>query len=223
MIEKAKRRSERALAQKPPQPPLCVLRVPPLGALPLSLRFCKRSESSLEDVSSPSEQMERRLQARKRVYEARGGSLHRHHPHWNFTPAEEARRSEEQDHRNFSLFCSLPLLAAELSPSVATSYAHALAGTSSQAPKNYSNELKKNSKQGNRTTPSYVAFTNTERLIGDAAKSQVAMNPINTVFDAKRLIGRKFNDPTIQADIKHWPFKVKPGVGDKPMIEGELY
>lgn len=48
------------------------------------------------------------------------------------------------------------------------------------------------------------------------------MNPINTVFDAKRLIGRKFNDPTIQADIKHWPFKVKPGVGDKPMIEGEF-
>ena len=48
------------------------------------------------------------------------------------------------------------------------------------------------------------------------------MNPINTVFDAKRLIGRKFNDATIQADIKHWPFKVKPGVGDKPMIEGEF-
>jgi len=73
--------------------------------------------------------------------------------------------------------------------------------------------------QGNRTTPSYVAFTDSERLIGDAAKSQVAMNPLNTVFDAKRLIGRKFNDATIQADIKHWPFTVKPGVGDKPMIE----
>ena len=52
--------------------------------------------------------------------------------------------------------------------------------------------------QGNRTTPSYVAFTDTERLIGDAAKNQVAMNPINTVFDAKRLIGRKFSDPAIQ-------------------------
>merc|ERR1712236_34010 len=62
--------------------------------------------------------------------------------------------------------------------------------------------------QGNRTTPSYVAFTDTERLIGDAAKNQVAMNPVNTVFDAKRLIGRKFDDTTVQADMKHWPFKV---------------
>jgi len=62
--------------------------------------------------------------------------------------------------------------------------------------------------QGNRTTPSYVAFTDTERLIGDAAKNQVAMNPTNTIFDAKRLIGRKFNDSNVQADMKHWPFKV---------------
>merc|ERR1712133_250984 len=62
--------------------------------------------------------------------------------------------------------------------------------------------------QGNRTTPSYVAFTDTERLIGDAAKNQVAMNPNNTVFDAKRLIGRKFNESTVQQDKKHWPFKV---------------
>jgi len=73
--------------------------------------------------------------------------------------------------------------------------------------------------QGNRTTPSYVAFTDTERLIGDAAKNQVARNPENTVFDAKRLIGRKFNDPTVQADAKLWPFKLVPGAGDKPMIE----
>ncbi|KAL2641810.1 hypothetical protein R1flu_009397 [Riccia fluitans] len=72
--------------------------------------------------------------------------------------------------------------------------------------------------QGNRTTPSYVAFTDTERLVGDAAKNQVAMNPTNTVFDAKRLIGRRYSDPTVQHDIKLWPFKVVPGPGDKPMI-----
>merc|ERR1712159_279317 len=72
--------------------------------------------------------------------------------------------------------------------------------------------------QGNRTTPSYVAFTDTERLIGDAAKNQVARNPEHTVFDAKRLIGRKFADPIVQADIKLWPFKVIAGSGDKPMI-----
>lgn len=73
--------------------------------------------------------------------------------------------------------------------------------------------------QGNRTTPSYVAFTDTERLLGDAAKNQVAMNPHNTVFDAKRLIGRRFSDPVVQADMKMWPFTVKPGPGDKPLIE----
>ncbi|TMW63715.1 hypothetical protein Poli38472_002656 [Pythium oligandrum] len=72
--------------------------------------------------------------------------------------------------------------------------------------------------QGNRTTPSYVAFTDTERLIGDAAKNQVAMNAENTVFDAKRLIGRKFQDPVVQADMKHWPFKVRAGTDDKPQI-----
>eukprot|EP01025_Chloroclados_australasicus_P019554 TRINITY_DN2067_c0_g1_i5.p1 TRINITY_DN2067_c0_g1~~TRINITY_DN2067_c0_g1_i5.p1 ORF type:complete len:653 (-),score=128.21 TRINITY_DN2067_c0_g1_i5:408-2366(-) len=73
--------------------------------------------------------------------------------------------------------------------------------------------------QGNRTTPSYVAFTDTERLIGDAAKNQVAMNPRNTVFDAKRLIGRKFSDSIVQQDMKLWPFKVIRGDGDKPQIE----
>jgi L1 cell adhesion molecule like protein len=73
--------------------------------------------------------------------------------------------------------------------------------------------------QGNRTTPSYVAFTDSERLIGDAAKNQTAMNPKNTVFDAKRLIGRKFSDPKVQEDIRGWSFKVVPGVADKPSIE----
>jgi len=75
--------------------------------------------------------------------------------------------------------------------------------------------------QGNRTTPSYVAFTETERLIGDAAKSQAAMNASNTVFDAKRLIGRKFSDAGVQADMKHWPFTVTPGTGGTPIIEVE--
>ncbi|KAA8591146.1 hypothetical protein FQN60_002089 [Etheostoma spectabile] len=74
--------------------------------------------------------------------------------------------------------------------------------------------------QGNRTTPSYVAFTDTERLIGDAAKNQVAMNPTNTVFDAKRLIGRKFNDAVVQSDMKLWPFKVISDNG-KPKVQVE--
>ncbi|XP_007909996.2 heat shock 70 kDa protein 1B-like [Callorhinchus milii] len=74
--------------------------------------------------------------------------------------------------------------------------------------------------QGNRTTPSYVAFNDTERLIGEAAKNQVALNPPNTVFDAKRLIGRKFDDPVVQADMKHWPFQVL-SQGGKPMVQVE--
>ncbi|KAG8955962.1 70-kilodalton heat shock protein [Tulasnella sp. 424] len=74
--------------------------------------------------------------------------------------------------------------------------------------------------QGNRTTPSYVSFSDTERLIGDAAKNQVAMNPHNTVFNAKRLIGRKFNDADVQGDVKYFSFKVVPK-GEKPMIEVE--
>ncbi|KAK2704777.1 heat shock 70 kDa protein cognate 4-like [Artemia franciscana] len=74
--------------------------------------------------------------------------------------------------------------------------------------------------QGNRTTPSYVAFTDTERLIGDAAKNQVAMNPNNTIFDAKRLIGRRFDDPTVQADMKHWSFNVVSD-GGKPKVQVE--
>jgi len=75
--------------------------------------------------------------------------------------------------------------------------------------------------QGNRTTPSFVAFTDTERLIGDAAKNQVAMNPSNTVFDAKRLIGRKFSDAEVQADMKHFPFKIIEK-GGKPIIQVEF-
>jgi len=73
---------------------------------------------------------------------------------------------------------------------------------------------------GNRTTPSYVGFNESERLVGDGAKNQVAMNPTNTIFDAKRLIGRKFNEANVQKDMKHWPFKVID-VGGKPKLEVE--
>ena len=62
--------------------------------------------------------------------------------------------------------------------------------------------------QGNRTTPSYVAFTENERIIGDGAKNQASMNPSNTIYDAKRLIGRNFNDIHLQSDIKHFSFNV---------------
>jgi len=73
--------------------------------------------------------------------------------------------------------------------------------------------------QGNRITPSYVAFTaEGDRLIGDAAKNQLTSNPENTIFDAKRLIGRTFADKGVQSDLKYFPFKVKK-VNDKPYIE----
>ncbi|GAU21225.1 hypothetical protein TSUD_11430 [Trifolium subterraneum] len=72
--------------------------------------------------------------------------------------------------------------------------------------------------QGNRTTPSFVAFTDDQKLIGDAAKNRTASNPTNTVFDAKRLIGRKFSDSVVQNDMVLWPFKVVGGNDNKPMI-----
>ena len=74
---------------------------------------------------------------------------------------------------------------------------------------------------GERTTPSYVSFSDTERLVGTAAKNQAARNAENTVFDAKRLIGRKYDDPTVQADIKLWPFKLVRESQDRPAIEVE--
>ncbi|KAG9046955.1 Heat shock protein sks2 [Tulasnella sp. UAMH 9824] len=74
--------------------------------------------------------------------------------------------------------------------------------------------------EGNRTTPSYVAFSAEERLIGDAAKNQAAMNPRNTVFDAKRLIGRRYDDPDVKKDMTHWPFQVIEKAGS-PFIQVE--
>ena len=72
--------------------------------------------------------------------------------------------------------------------------------------------------QGARTTPSYVAFTDNERLIGQSAKNQAGSNPTNTIFDAKRLIGRKYSESTTQSDIKHFPFNVKADPYDRPII-----
>ena len=76
--------------------------------------------------------------------------------------------------------------------------------------------------QGNRTTPSYVGFTENERVIGDSAKNQVSMNTENTIFDAKRLIGRKFTDSEVQGDLKHFPFSVTAGENDKCLINIEF-
>jgi heat shock protein 1/8 len=72
---------------------------------------------------------------------------------------------------------------------------------------------------GNRTTPSVVAFKDSERLIGDAARNQIASNVENTIFDSKRMIGKKFNDSTVQSDIKYWPFKVNSDNNGKPVIK----
>ncbi|QIG60115.1 heat-shock protein 70 [Dishui Lake large algae virus 1] len=73
--------------------------------------------------------------------------------------------------------------------------------------------------QGNRITPSYVAFSGDERLVGDAARNQAAINPHNTIYEVKRLIGRKFSDKEVQNDIKLWPYTVKADKIDKPLIE----
>ena len=71
---------------------------------------------------------------------------------------------------------------------------------------------------GNRTTPSVVAFKDSERLIGDAAKNQIASNVENTIFDSKRLVGKKFSDSTVKSDMKYWAFKVEADQNDKPLI-----
>jgi len=74
--------------------------------------------------------------------------------------------------------------------------------------------------QGNLITPSYVAFTESgERLVGDAAKNQATINPKNTIFDAKRLIGRKYSDNTVQSDMRHLPYEISSGIGGKPFIK----
>ena len=83
--------------------------------------------------------------------------------------------------------------------------------------KNERVEIIQNTK-GNRTTPSYVAFTDTDRLIGDSARNQAAINPLNTIYDVKRLIGKKYSDPSVQEDIKLWPFKVEDDGNDRPQI-----
>ena len=71
---------------------------------------------------------------------------------------------------------------------------------------------------GDRTTPSVVSFTNSERLVGQAAKNQITRNYKNTIYDAKRLIGRRFNEEEVQKDKKLWPFKVEKDPKNTPLI-----
>lgn len=84
--------------------------------------------------------------------------------------------------------------------------------------KNNSVEIIPNS-LGNRTTPSWVSFSDTEKLVGEGAKSSSVTNPLNTVYDVKRLMGRKFSDPIIQKELKNYPFKIIEGDGDRCKIE----
>jgi heat shock protein 1/8 len=72
--------------------------------------------------------------------------------------------------------------------------------------------------QGNRTTPSWVAFTDTEKLVGESAKSQVNMNPENTIYDVKRIMGHKMNDPLVQKEVKHFSYRVSEGSNNTPQI-----
>lgn len=74
---------------------------------------------------------------------------------------------------------------------------------------------------GSRTTPSVVAFKGSERLIGNAAANQISSNVENTIFDSKRMIGKKFSDASVQSDLKYWPFKVVSGTGGKPVIKAK--
>jgi molecular chaperone DnaK (HSP70) len=79
---------------------------------------------------------------------------------------------------------------------------------------------------GHRITPSFVSWTpDGQRLIGDSAKAQATLNPLNTIYDAKRLIGRKYSDLTVQSDMQHLPFKIvkdENDLNDRPMIEVEV-
>jgi len=74
--------------------------------------------------------------------------------------------------------------------------------------------------QGNRTTPSYVSFTEKERLVGGSAKQSATRNPTNTIYDVKRLVGREFNDPHLQNDMKGLSYKIVNSKG-KPKVEVE--
>ena len=121
-----------------------------------------------------------------------------------------------------ALFCFLPTVAAEEKDNDYGTVIGIDLGTTYSCvavQKNGNVEIIAND-QGNRITPSWVGFTDEERLIGDAAKNQAPQNPENTVFDAKRLIGRTYSDGDVKKDMAHWPFKIV-NKGGKPMIQVE--